>query len=414
VTVTRLEVRQPAPGPGRPQRPQQPKRPQQAQRPPQARPRQREREAPVPPEAPAKPLSRTARRAAAEDAKLLAAIRVLLSNPSLFPRLLFLAFGFTAITSLGVALAGAVPLPYGFHYVVIPAYAAMLLIGLRWPAWGKRALIGLVAGMIATGIYDILRIGLMFAGLWGDPIPSIGQLALDDPNAEWYWGYVWRFVGNGGGMGLAFAMLPWRGVKLGIAYGSAVCTGLVVLLYFWPVAQQHFFALTPATAAGGMAGHWVYGAVLGWLTARWLPPVGRRRRQARDRRDRRDDAGAGTRQRAATVLVAVPDEPVVTGHGAVAGGPDLVLPGGRLSSDELYAVKCALQQQPRAHGFASDNWTLRRVAMVVERATGVRGWQPAELLGLLEALDLDLHLRGQHDQGREPAAPRATRTTLVS
>ena len=415
MTVTRLEVRQPAPGPGRPQRPQQSKRSQQAQRPqrpPQARPRQQEREAPVPPVAPAKPLSRTARRAAAEDAKLLAAIRVVLSNPSLFPRLFFLAFGFAAITSLGVALAGAVPLPYGFRYAVIPAFTAMLLIGLRYPAWGKRALIGLVAGMIATGIYDILRLGLMLAGLWGDPIPSIGQLALDDPNAEWYWGYVWRFVGNGGGMGLAFAMLPWRGVKLGIAYGSAVCSGLVVLLYFWPVAQQHFFALTPATAAGGMAGHWVYGAVLGWLTARWLPPVGRRRRAARDRRDRRDRDEA--RPREATVLVAVPDEPVVTGHGAVAGGPDLVLPGGRLSSDELYAVKCALQQQPRAHGFASDHWTLRRVALVVERATGVRGWQPAELLGLLEALDLDLHLRGQHDQGREPAAPHDARTTLVS
>jgi hypothetical protein len=409
VTVTRLEVRQPAPGPGRAQR----------QRPQQARPRQREREAPapqVPPEAPAKPLSRTARRAAAEDAKLLAAIRVLLSNPSLFPRFLFLAFGFAAITSLGVALAGAVPLPYGFHYAVIPAYTAMLLIGLRYPAWGKRALIGLIAGMIATGVYDILRLGLMLAGLWGDPIPSIGQLALNDPNAEWYWGYVWRFVGNGGGMGLAFAMLPWRGVKLGIAYGSAVCTGLVVLLYFWPVAQQHFFALTPATAAGGMAGHWVYGAVLGWLTARWLPPVGRRRRQARDRRDRqgRDDAPAGARPREATVLVAVPDEPVAGGHGAVAGGPDLVMPGGRLSSDELYAVKCALQQPPRAHGFASDHWTLRRVAMVVERATGVRGWQPAELLGMIEALGLDLHLRGQHDQGREPAAARGARTTLVS
>ncbi|HEV3012071.1 MAG TPA: hypothetical protein VG499_02255, partial [Actinomycetota bacterium] len=119
-------------------------------------------------------------------------------------------------------------------------------------------------------------------------------------------------------------------------------------------------------------------------------------------------------QRAATVLVAVPDEPVVTGHGAIAGGPDLALPGGRLSSDELYAVKCALQQQPRAHGFASDHWTLRRVALVVERSTGVRGWQPAELLGLLEALDLDLHLRDQRDQPREAGAPRGNRATLVS
>jgi hypothetical protein len=416
VTVTRLEVRQPAPGPGRPQRPQRPRQPQRPPQPREARRPEQAREAAGPPVAPAKPLSRTARRAAAEDAKLLAAIRVLLSNPSLLPRIIYLAFGFAAITSLGVALTGAVPLPYGFRYAVIPAYAVMVLLGLRYPAWGKRALLGLVAGMIATGIYDILRIGLMFAGLWGDPIPSIGQLALNNPDTEWYWGYVWRFVGNGGGMGVAFAMLPWRGVKLGIAYGSAVCLGLVGLLYFWPVSQQHFFALTPATAAGGMAGHWVYGAVLGGLTARWLPPVGRRRRRpARDRRDR-DDARAEARagQRAATVLVAVPDEPAVGGHGAIAAGPELVLPSGRLSSDELYTVKCSLQQPPRAHGFSSDHWTLRRVAMVVERATGVRGWQPAELLGLLEALDLDLHLRDQRDQPREVGAPRDNRATLVS
>ena len=416
MTVTRLDVQRPqASMPGRPQRPQRPQRPRpvrDAAPPPQRHGPRGRQEAPV---APAKPLSRTARRAAAEDAKLLAAIRVLLSNPSLFPRVFYLAFGFFAITSLGAALAGLVPLPYLFRFAVIPAYAIMALIGLCYPAWGKRALLGLLAGIIATGVYDILRIGLMFAGLWGDPIPSIGRLATGDPNIGWYWGYVWRFVGNGGGMGIAFAMLPWRGVKLGIAYGTTVCLGLVAILYYFPVAQVHFFALTPPTAAGGMAGHWVYGAVLGWLTARWLPPVGRRRRRpARERGQRREP---GEREvRSATVLVAVPD-PVADGqsdlggHGKALGGPDLALPGGRLTSDELYAVKCTLQQPPQAHGFASDHWTLRRVAMVVERATGVRGWQPAELLGLLQALDLDLHLRDQRRDQPRDRRPAATRVS---
>jgi hypothetical protein len=362
VTVTRLEV---------------PRQPQQAA---------------LAPEPPARPLSRTARRAAAEDARLLAAIRVLLSNPSLFPRVFYLAFGFAAITSLGVAYTEAVPLPYGFRYAVVPAASVMILLGLRYPAWGKRALLGLLAGMIATGIYDSLRLGLMLAGLWGDPIPGIGRMVLADPHANWAWGYVWRFVGNGGGMGVAFAMLPWRGVRLGIAYGSAVCLGLLAILFFWPVAQTHFFPLTPLTATGAMAGHWVYGAVLGFLTARWLPPVGRRRR--RPARDRRDRGERGEREtRAATVLVAVPDP--VGGHGALPAGPVLSMPGGRLSSDELHAVRCSLQQPPRAHGFPSDQWTLRRVALVVERATGVRGWQPAELQTLLETLELDLRLREQ-------------------
>jgi hypothetical protein len=390
VTVTRLEAHRPQQAP----RPRQPGRP---------------RAGAVAPEAPGRPMSRTARRAAAEDAKLLAAIRMLLSNPSLLPRVFYLAFGFAAITSLGAALAGLVPLPYLFHFAVIPAYAIMALIGLRYPAWGKRALLGLLAGMIATGVYDILRIGLMFAGLWGDPIPSIGRLATGDPNIAWYWGYVWRFVGNGGGMGVAFAMLPWRGVKLGIAYGTAVCLGLVALLYFFPVSQLHFFALTPPTAAGGMAGHWVYGAVLGWLTARWLPPVGtRRRRPARERRDRAEPREA----HAATVLVAVPDP--VAGHGAMPAGPELAMPGGRLSSDELYGVRCALEQPPRAHGFASDQWTLRRVAMVVERATGVRGWQPTELTAMLEALDLDLRLREQRRDAQGQPRPRGAARTMVS
>ena len=400
MTVTRLEVQRPQQA-SRPRGPQGPRQPQQGQ------PRRRPREAAVAPEAPGRPMSRTARRAAAEDAKLLAAIRMLLSNPSVFPRVFYLAFGFAAITSLGAALAGLVPLPYLFHFAVIPAYAIMALIGLRYPAWGKRALLGLLAGMIATGVYDILRIGLMFAGLWGDPIPSIGRLATGDPTIPWYWGYVWRFVGNGGGMGIAFAMLPWRGVKLGIAYGTAVCLGLVAILYYFPVAQLHFFALTPPTAAGGMAGHWVYGAVLGWLTARWLPPVGKRRRRPVRERDR----GQPRETRSATVLVAVPDQ--VAGHGALPAGPELAMPGGRLSSDELYTVRCALEQPPRAHGFASDQWTLRRVAMVVERATGVRGWQPTELTAMLEALDLDLRLREQRrDQQDQPR--RAAARTLVS
>jgi hypothetical protein len=402
-----LEVhRQPAPVPGRHQAPRDRQRPRDPQRPREA---QRSREPAQAPEAPGRPLSRTARRAAAEDAKLLAAIRMLLSNPSLFPRAFYLAFGFAAITSLGVALSGAVPLPYGFHYAVIPAYTVMLLVGLRHPAWGKRALLGLVAGMIATGIYDVLRIGLMFAGLWADPIPTIGKLALADPNAYWLWGYVWRFLGNGGGMGLAFAMLPWRSVRLGIAYGSSICLGLFGLLYFWPVSQQHFFPLTPLTATGAMAGHWVYGAVLGWLTTRWLPPVGRRRR--RPARDHRDRDRAEREGQAATVLVAVPD-PVGAGHGALPAGPELSIPGGRLSSDELYAVRCSLQQPPRAHGFASDQWTLRRVAMVVERTTGVRGWQPAEVLTLLDTLELDLRLREQRRDQQE-GRPRNART-LVS
>jgi hypothetical protein len=215
----------------------------------------------------------TARRAAAEDERLLEALQPLLSLPSLYPRLVFLALGFAAITSLAAAYSETLPLPAGARFVLVPAVACIVLVGLRHREWGRRALVGWVAGIIATCIYDGLRLGLMLLGLWEDPIPRIGQMLFVDPNANWIWGYIWRFLGNGGGMGLAFAMLPWRGVRFGIAYGTCICLGLFAVLALWPVAQVHFFPLTPVVAAGAMAGHWVYGAVLGALTARWLPPV---------------------------------------------------------------------------------------------------------------------------------------------
>jgi hypothetical protein len=218
-----------------------------------------------------------ARVAAVEDAKLLAFIHELIQRlktvPSMYPRLVFLVLGYAAITSLAFAYAEAIPLPITASLVVIPAAGVIYNMGMRYPDWGRRALVGWISGIVATIIYDCLRLALVKVGIWDDPIPGIGRLVFSDPHANFAWGYFWRFAGNGGGMGIAYAMLPWRGVRSGIAYGTLICTGLAALLFFFPVAQVHFFPLTPVTALGGYAGHWVYGAVLGKLTSWWLPPV---------------------------------------------------------------------------------------------------------------------------------------------
>jgi transposase len=44
----------------------------------------------------------------------------------------------------------------------------------------------------------------------------------------------------------------------------------------------------------------------------------------------------------------------------------------RLSNDRLGEVISALERGPRANGFATDLWTLARVADVIEATTGVR------------------------------------------
>src|SRR6266699_3539902 len=43
----------------------------------------------------------------------------------------------------------------------------------------------------------------------------------------------------------------------------------------------------------------------------------------------------------------------------------------RLSDEQLAAVKQALRQGARAHGFDTDHWTLVRVGSVIEQVTGV-------------------------------------------
>jgi len=62
----------------------------------------------------------------------------------------------------------------------------------------------------------------------------------------------------------------------------------------------------------------------------------------------------------------------------VDGGRDALVGAGRagrvrkLTDDRLAEVEAALRQGPRAHGFATEMWTLARVAEVIEKVTGVR------------------------------------------
>lgn len=61
-----------------------------------------------------------------------------------------------------------------------------------------------------------------------------------------------------------------------------------------------------------------------------------------------------------------------------AGGREALAGAGRagrkrsLSDEQLAEVEAALAQGPRANGFATEMWTLARVAEVIERVSGVR------------------------------------------
>ncbi len=136
---------------------------------------------------------------------------------------------------------------------------------------------GLAAGLAAVLIYDGTRLPFVILGGWPDFIPRIGGWLLDDPDAHWSIGYLWRYLGNGAGMGLAFTVLAPRIVDrldprvAGIGFGVAVWTGLLTVLALSPNGQDKMFQLTPATFALSLLGHVVYGSVLGWSWPRGRP-----------------------------------------------------------------------------------------------------------------------------------------------
>lgn len=208
--------------------------------------------------------------AVADDQRLVTALAPLLTRSTLV-RLAYLPIGFSAIGALTLAYIEALPLPLGARFILLPAVVAGVVLGVTNREWGWRALIGFTAGVVATAVDDVVRLSLGELGLWDDPIPGIGDLLLQSTGIDLRLGYTWRLFGNGAGMGVAFAMLPWRGTVAGVVYGTAIASGLVAVLALFPVAQTHFFPLLPSVVAGAMLIHWVYGGVLGWMVGRRIP-----------------------------------------------------------------------------------------------------------------------------------------------
>ncbi len=192
-------------------------------------------------------------------------------NKDLWVRLAFMILGPSAVLGLSIAYAQILPLQVVFVLYVLPAYLLMICLGIMYPEWGKRALVGFSAGILATILYDIVRLVLMVGLGLVDPIPHIGTLwlgsDLNSTGAYWWVGYLWRFFGNGAGLGIVFAMLPrwFHNVKGGLIYGEMVGTGMLAVLFFFPVAQFHLFILNFVTLINGFIGHWAYGLTIGWI-----------------------------------------------------------------------------------------------------------------------------------------------------
>ncbi|MBA2559934.1 MAG: hypothetical protein H0V07_08610, partial [Propionibacteriales bacterium] len=182
-------------------------------------------------------------------------------------RFALIPVGFLPVTLIAAAAFGVAGLRELACYLLVPAMVLAAGVLVWRPNWASTALRALGAGIVATALYDAYRGSFLALGLMQvDPIPHIGVALQLDP--AWVFGYLWRYLGNGGGLAVAFFALGFRGVRNGILYGLFVCSGLLVVLVAAPYGQEMLFPLNATTVVMAVGGHIIYGAALGWIAAR--------------------------------------------------------------------------------------------------------------------------------------------------
>ena len=135
-------------------------------------------------------------------------------------------------------------------------------------------LAGFLWGLLACAAYDALRLPTVYvAHWWTDFFPAVGGWAAGGSSNALV-GYLWRYVGDGGGIAVAFFVLAatlgagaWSLRRtMGLALAYAVCPvwiGLVLTNVLAPAGRE-LFPLTFTTLILSLAGHLIFGAVLGF------------------------------------------------------------------------------------------------------------------------------------------------------
>ncbi|GAA4931513.1 hypothetical protein EV188_1011096 [Actinomycetospora succinea] len=189
------------------------------------------------------------------------------------------------LLAISVHVFGLAPMNVTAGLVVVPLTLAVLLLGVFSPVGEDRiVLMGAIWGVIATLVYDAVRLDSVYLlGWWGDFIPTVGTWILGVDGGSTgvgaVVGYLWRYVGDGGGIGVVFFLLVaatglrrW-GERATVAAAVVfavfpVWTGLIATVAVAPRGERLMFPLTVTTVTLSLLGHLVFGLVLGLGCAR--------------------------------------------------------------------------------------------------------------------------------------------------
>ncbi|WP_433802347.1 hypothetical protein [Actinomycetospora sp. CA-084318] len=201
--------------------------------------------------------------------------------PRVAVHLVLAALPLLAITA---HVGGLVPMHVSAGIVIVPAAAVLVLLAVFRPAPEDRLVLdGLRWGLVATFVYDVFRLDTVaLLGWWDDFIPTMGTWLLDVDRSRQVLGgvagYVWRYAGDGGGLGVVFVTLaaatglrrlgPRWTVGAAVLYAIGPTWGGLMATVLLPRGQQLMFPLTPVTVTLSFLGHVVFGLVLGLGTWR--------------------------------------------------------------------------------------------------------------------------------------------------
>ena len=135
---------------------------------------------------------------------------------------------------------------------------------------------GLIAGMVACIVYDGARLfAVHVLGLMGDFIPVMGSFVTGEPDTAGSAavGYIYRYLGDAGGLGVAFFVVAfaigidrWKNiyaVLAAIAFWLFPWAGLMATVALSPHGEEMMFSLNIATVIITLIGHLIFGLFLG-------------------------------------------------------------------------------------------------------------------------------------------------------
>jgi hypothetical protein len=188
---------------------------------------------------------------------------------------LYLVLASTPLLAISGEVFGVVSLRAVSSMFLIPLLAILaVLVVLKPDGIDRTAFAGFAWGLAACAGYDCFRLPTVYLfRLWGDFFGKIGGWATGT-SSDYLAGYLWRYLGDGAGIGVvvftlaaALGAASWpRRQVIGFTVAFAICpvwAGLVLTDGLAP-AGRALFPLNATTLILSLAGHLIYGAILGW------------------------------------------------------------------------------------------------------------------------------------------------------